>query len=155
LEPARGIVGKSCLCLLLKGEKVVADQNDHEDYRRYPRLPKEVKVEVSQLTYPLPAVPAEITRSKNISPMGLCFLSSELFATGVILTVDIYLAGWQRHKKGLAVILDNAALSRPLSVIGEVVWNSEDPTGKEHLIGIKFRDIAEDDFQAIEKAFNN
>jgi len=130
------------------------NHRDHGDIRRYPRLPKEVRVEISELTYPLPAEPAEIGLSKNISPVGLCFLSESLFEPGTILTVDVYLAGWQRHKKDLAVLLDDEALCRPLAVIGEVVWSREGAYGSKHEIGIKFRDIAEDDFQAIERALS-
>ena len=125
-------------------------QKNQGEFRQFPRLPKEVQVEVSELTYPLPTEPGEVVQSKDISAVGICFISFTLFKPGTILTVNIYLAGWQRHKKNLSVLLDDAALTRPLSVIAEVVWSKK--SGKGNEIGIKFRDITDDDFQAIKKA---
>lgn len=128
--------------------KKITDQGSRE----FPRFPKEVKVEFNELTYPLPTRPGEIARSKDISPVGICFLSSAMFESGTLLTVNIHLAGWQRHKKNLSVLLDDEALAKPLSVIGEVVWSRNGENGQDNQIGVKFRDITEDDFQAIAKA---
>ena len=127
-------------------------QKNQGEFRQFPRLPKEVQVEVSELTYPLPTEPGEVVQSKDISAVGICFISSTLFKPGTILKVNIHLAGWQRHKKNLSVLLDDAALTKPLSVIAEVVWSKKSGTGKGNEIGIKFRDITDDDFQAIKKA---
>ncbi len=125
-------------------------QKNQSEIRQFPRFPKEVTVEVSELAYPLPTEPGEIVQSKDISAIGIRFISSTLFKPGTILTVNIHLAGWQRHKKNLSVLLDDAALTKPLSVIAEVVWSKKG--GKGNDIGIKFRDIADDDFQAIKSA---
>ena len=127
-------------------------QKKQSEFRRFPRFPKEVTVEVSELAYPLPTEPDEIVQSRDISAVGISFISSTLFKPDTILTVKIYLAGWQRHKKNLSVLLDDAVLSKPLSVIGEVVWSKKGSTGKGYEIGIKFRDITDDDFQAIKSA---
>lgn len=127
------------------------NQDNQERFRQFPRFAKDVVVEVSELTYPLATEPGEVVRSKDISAVGICLISPALFKPGTILTVNIHLAGWQRHKKNLAVLLDDAALTKPLSVIAEVVWSKEGGRGAENEIGIKFRDIAADDFQAIQK----
>lgn len=129
-------------------------QDNQGEFRQFPRLPKEVVVEVNELTYPLPAEPDEVVRSKDISAVGIRFVSSTLFKPGTILTVNIHLAGWQRHKKNLSVLLDDTALTKPLSVIAEVVWSKKSHIKSGNEIGIKFRDIADDDFQAIKKALN-
>jgi hypothetical protein len=129
-------------------------KKNQKEFREFPRLPKEVTVEVSELTYPLPTEPGEIVQSKDISAVGIRFISSTLFKPGTILTVNIHLAGWQRHKKNLSVLLDDANLTKPLSVIAEVVWSKKVGKGKGNDIGIKFRDIAEDDFQAIKSALD-
>ena len=126
-------------------------KTDNES-REFPRLPKEVKIEVNELTYPLPTQPGEVARSKDISPVGVCFFSPTLYKTGTILTVNVHLAGWQRHKKNLTVLLDDEALAKPLSVIAEVVWSKKGKKGADNEVGIKFSDITEDDFQAIIKA---
>lgn len=138
------------LSFLLKGGSVA--QNNQDDFRQFPRLPKEVRVEVNELTYPLPTEPGEIVQSKDISAVGVRFISATSFKPGTILTVNIHLAGWQRHKKNLSVLLDDTALTKPLSVIAEVVWSKKGDNSSGNEIGIKFKDITEDDFQAIEKA---
>ena len=125
-------------------------KTDNES-REFPRLPKEVKIEVNELTYPLPTQPGEVAKSKDISPVGVCFFSPTFYKVGAILTINVHLAGWQRHKKNLAVLLDDEALAKPLSVIAEVVWSKKGAKGKENEVGVKFRDITEDDFQAIIK----
>lgn len=128
------------------------NNDDPDDIREFPRLPKEVKVELKELTYPLPTGPGEVVRSKDISPAGICCISGALFEPGTLLTANIHLIGWQRHRKGLAVRLDDSALVRPLSVVAEVVWSREAGEGRGYEIGIKFRDVAPDDYQAILKA---
>ena len=124
------------------------------DFRQFPRLPKEVKVEISELTYPLPTGPGVTAQSKDISAAGFRCISETLFPPGTLLTANIHLAGWQRHKRGLSVLLDDSALAKPLSVIAEVVWTREIGDGTGNEIGIKFRDITPDDFQAIQKALH-
>ena len=130
-------------------------QQSQNEFREYPRFPKEVQVEISELTYPLSTEPGEIVQSRDISPIGIRFTSPTQFKPGTILTVNIHLAGWQRHKKDLSVLLDDAALIKPLSVIAEVVWCRESSTERNHEIGINFRDIPHDDFQAIKKALGS
>ena len=139
---------------LLKGVKMSKNKTG-EEFREFTRLPKEVQVEVNELTYPLSTKPGEVVKSKDISPVGVCFLSPTLYKPGTILTVNIHLAGWQRHKKNLSVLLDDDALGKPLSVIAEVVWSKKGKKAKENEVGVKFRDITEDDFQAIIKALGS
>lgn len=129
-------------------------QKNQNEFREFPRLPKEVAVEVSELTYPMPTEPGEVVKSVDISALGIRFISVTPFKPGTILTVNIHLAGWQRHKKNLSVLLDDGALTKPLSVIAEVIWSKKGVENKGNEIGIKFRDIAEDDFQAIKRALS-
>ncbi|MCK4838520.1 MAG: PilZ domain-containing protein [Desulfobulbaceae bacterium] len=127
-------------------------QKNQKEFREFPRLPKEVTVEVSELTYPMPTEPGEIVKSTDISALGIRFISATPFKPGTILTINVHLAGWQRHKKNLSALLDDAALTKPLSVIAEVIWSKKGGKDKGNEIGIKFKDIADDDFQAIKRA---
>ena len=133
----------------------MSKKKPEDDSRQFPRLPKEVKVEVNELTYPLPKGPGEIVQSKDISPVGVCIVSPTFYKKGTILTVNVHLPGWQRHKNNLTALLNDDELGKPLSVIAEVVWNNKGKKGSGHEIGVKFRDINDDDYQAIIKALGN
>lgn len=125
-----------------------------DDVREYPRLQREVRVELQTLSYPLPTGPGEVTTSKDISAAGICCVSDTAFEPGTLLTAEIHLPGWQRHKTSLSVRLDPKAMTRPLSVVAEVVWTRalEDSHGFE--IGIKFQNVAEDDLHAIRRVLD-
>lgn len=118
--------------------------------RQFPRLPKEVAVEVSELSYPLPTSAQEIAVSKDISPKGLCFRAAGLFRPGTLLTLKINLPGWQHHKRKPAVLLDDGKIDRPLNSLAEVVWCRDVGDGGKD-VGVKFVNIHEDDYQALVK----
>lgn len=122
-----------------------------EDSRQFKRLTKEVTVEVSELKYPLSTEASEVTSSKNISPKGICFSSSTPFEPKTILTANIHLTGWQRHKKNLSYLLDEEAHGKPLTVIAEVVWSRKNENDANYEIGVRFHDIHDDDYQALKK----
>jgi hypothetical protein len=133
----------------------MSKRKPEDESRQFARIPKEVKVEVNELTYPLPKGPGEVVKSKDISPVGVCFVSPTLYKKGTILTVNVHLPGWQRHKKNLTALLDDDALAKPLSVIAEVVWSKKGKKGAGYDVGVNFRDINDDDYQAIIKALGN
>ena len=133
----------------------MSKKKTEEDSRQFPRIPKEVKVEINELIYPLPKGPGEVVQSKDISPGGVCFISPTFYKKGTFLTVNVHLPGWQRHKKNLAALLDDDELGKPLSVIAEVVWSNKGKKGEGSEIGLKFRDINDDDYQAIIKSLGN
>ena len=89
-------------------------KKNQNEFREFPRLPKEVAVEVSELTYPMPTERGEVVKSVDISALGIRFISATPFKPGAVLTVNIHLAGWQRHKKNLSVLLDDANLKVPI-----------------------------------------
>ena len=126
-------------------------KNPNEDPRQFQRLPKEVKIEVSELKYPLPLDASAVARTKNISPKGLCFTSATPYEPKATLTANIYLAGWQRHKKSLSYLLDDQAHAKPLTVIAQVVWCDKNEAEASYEIGIRFHDIHQDDYQALKK----
>lgn len=117
--------------------------------REFPRLPKEVSVEVSELRYPLPTKAQEVAISKDISPKGICFRTTGFFEPGTLLTLKINLTGWQTYKRKLAVVLEEE-LSQPLNSLAEVVWCRDDGGGGKD-VGVKFVNIHEDDYNALVK----
>lgn len=126
-------------------------KKSNEEPRKFDRLAKEVKVEISELTYPLKKEATAEAKIKDISPKGICIRSSTSFEPKTVVTATIHLAGWQRHKKNLSFMLDETAIGKPLTVIAEVVWNKKDEQKGDYEIGVKFLDINDDDYQALKK----
>ena len=126
-------------------------KKSNEESRKFQRLSKEVEVELSELTYPLKKEATAVARIKDISPKGICISSATLFKPKTVVTATIHLAGWQRHKKNLSFMLDDAAIGKPLTVIAEVVWSKKEEQSAGYEIGVKFLDINEDDYQALKK----
>lgn len=122
--------------------------NLKNNLRRFPRLPKEATVGLSQLSYPLKPEAKELGRSMNICPIGISFRSPSLFTPKTILSLSIHLPGWQNHKQNLSFKLDDASIGKPLVVLAEVVWSHPSNDGTDFESGVKFIDIDEDDYQS-------
>jgi hypothetical protein len=118
------------------------------DKRKYPRIPKEIPVEVQILTYPLPDKSTETAHSKDISRMGLCFLSEVFHEPGNILSLKIGLQGLAGYKRPHSRLVDLSE-PEPLSVIGEVVWCHASNEGRAFEVGIRFVNVYEDDERAL------
>jgi hypothetical protein len=132
----------------------MTDNKSSQNHREFPRLPKEVSVEVSELSYPLSTTAQEVVMSKNISPMGVSFKSTTAYQPGTVLTVKVHLLGWQRHKKNLAVVLDDREIGRPLTALAKVVWCRPGAESYNE-IGVKFINIPDDDCQALKRMLTN
>ncbi len=120
-----------------------------KEKRRFPRISSSAVVESTRLTYPLEAGSSDLGLSRNIGPDGICLKTPTPFKAGDILSLKIDLPGWQRHKHSVAAIVDDAKAVAPLTAVVEVVWCKE-ITGEEgYEMGVRFRDIYEDDRKAL------
>ncbi len=119
------------------------------DRRNFARITKEVKLEVSEISYPISKDPGEEGTSKNIGKGGVCFSLPFPFTPGALLSMKIHLPTWQKYKKSFLQVLDVSHPSEPLSAIGEVIWCRPASRGKDYEIGVKFVDIYEDDYKAL------
>ncbi|HDM76949.1 MAG TPA: PilZ domain-containing protein [Deltaproteobacteria bacterium] len=137
-----------------KGEsmKIVEQQSDR---RNYPRISKEVKIEVTEVSYPLAKDTGEHGISKNIGAGGICFSLSSPFSPGTIVSVKIHLTRWQKYREGFAQTLNPSSAAEPLTAIGEIVWCTPTTNGTGYEIGVKFVDIYEDDYKALTKYLEN
>jgi hypothetical protein len=125
------------------------DKSQHfDDQRSNPRLDEEIAIHVQRLAYPLADGTGEAGKIKNISQDGICLMIPSAYAAGTLLGLKIHWPGWQRHKDGVAGRLDDAAATAPLTAVAEVVWCRNLPNGGGFEIGIRFRDIYEDDYKA-------
>ncbi len=122
-----------------------------QDNREFPRIPKNVTMSVKRLQYPLANVDAKPAITKDVTSMGVCFITSELYEPGSLLSVEIDLRGWQQYLQNVFAIIDAATITKSLTAIAEVVWSKELSGEQGYKVGIRFKDIYEDDLQALQK----
>lgn len=120
------------------------------DRRRFPRIPKEVSVELAKLEYPLTSRGAQAGRSRDIAEEGVCCRVPGPFQPGTLVRLAVDLKGWQRHRRGVLSIVDEGAARAPLNAIAEVVWCQEITDGGFD-IGLRFTDIYEGDRDALSR----
>jgi len=143
----------SCLApraerILELGSPMNSTDND-SDRRSFPRIPKEVTIGVTKLEYPLPGGPGDKGTVRNIATHGICCKVPVSYETGTLLSLEIDLKGWQRHKRGVSSILNERATKEPLTAIGQVMWCSTLVDGAGFELGVRFTDIYEDDHAAL------
>ena len=119
------------------------------------RVPKTAPLRVKQLTYPMPSGPGEAGVLQNLSEAGICFSLDTPYSAKDQLCLSIDLLGWQHHKKGVALLVNDSLASAPLTAIVEVVWCRKQPEGNRVEIGAKFLDIFEDDLKALKAYLAN
>ena len=131
------------------GEKTGAER------REYPRLSRQVSVTVKKLEYPMSNGSGETTMTRDLGQKGACFVVSELYDPGTIVNLEIGLRGWQHHLRSISSIVDADTMSKPLTVIAEVMWSKQCVDGKGYEVGVRFNDIYEDDYQAFKTYLSN
>ncbi len=129
----------------------MGDNEKAGDKRAFERTPERVDIEVKQITYPLKKGPGERGDLQNVAEGGIGFTVSTPFEPGTLLEARIHIFGWQRFKRSYSKVIDDAAAVAPLTAVGEVVWCHERPGGQGYEVGLKFKDIYEDDYQAMKK----
>jgi len=120
-----------------------------KDPRGCLRVPKTAELRVKQLTYPMSSGPGAAGFLRNLSEEGICFSLETPYSPKDQLCLSIDLVGWQHHKKGVALLVNESLASAPLTAIAEVVWCRKLPADNRVEIGAKFLDIFEDDLKAL------
>jgi len=123
------------------------------DQRKIHRIPKQVPVSVTKLSYPMTTADGEPGLGTDISLGGIRFLSPVPYEIGAILSLKIELAGWQGYRKPHSLFVDMAA-EEPFSAVGEVVWCREPNERLAFEIGIKFVNVYDEDLRALERYLN-
>ena len=126
-----------------------------EDKRAFPRIPKEVSVQIKNLAYPLPEESREEGACKNIAIGGIGFTVPTPYEPKSLLSLKIFLRGWRHHIKNVSSIVDPSAATAPLTAIAEVVWSKQQSDVRKYEVGAKFLDIYEDDYVAFKKHLGN
>ncbi len=120
-----------------------------KEARKFPRIPKEVFIDVTKVTYPMPEGSGEHAKGKDIAKEGISFIGAERYESGISVILKIKLLGWQQHKKNTSSIVDASAASAPLTAVAEVVWSRKLSDGSGYQTGLRFTDIYEDDYKAL------
>ena len=127
------------------------DLSTDKDKRKFPRIPKEVAVNIKKLAYPMSKGLGESGIGKNMGENGICFSTPTSYEPKTMLSIEIKLTGWQHHKKNVSSILDHSKAKAPLTAIAEVVWSKKLMGKSGYEVGVKFVDIYEDDLKALKK----
>ena len=130
-------------------------QNKNITERECSRVPKEIQIEIKKIEYPLSNDSAEEGKTLDIAEHGICFTTPSQHEPGIMLSLDMKINGWHRHRKGLKTILSNEiSEADTLTVISEVIWSKKSVDHQGYDIGVKFINIYEDDMIALEKYFS-
>ena len=123
--------------------------------RECTRIPKEIQIEIKKVEYPLSDKSEEDGISKDIAKQGICFTTPTQYKPGEMLSLNMKINGWHRHRKGLKTILSNELSETDLlTVIAEVIWAKASTNSNGYDVGVKFINIYEDDMIALEKYFS-
>ncbi len=132
----------------------MTQKTKEQDKRRFPRVPKNVNMTVKKLQYPLTNVRERPAITKNVADKGVCFVTTELYERGILLSLNIDLRGWQQYLENVFSVIDADTITRPLTAIAEVVWVKKLTNDKGYTVGVRFQDIYEDDLKALQKYLN-
>jgi len=126
-----------------------ADETNEK--RQFQRIPETVRIAVTKIVYPLTAESAVEAVGKNISAGGICFAVPRPYEPGDLLSLQIGLTGWQRHKQSYAAVIDDEVALAPLTAVAKVAWCRAASDTSSYEIGVIFENIYEDDFRALKK----
>ncbi|EFI35111.1 type IV pilus assembly PilZ [Desulfonatronospira thiodismutans ASO3-1] len=119
-----------------------------EERRQYVRIPKNYRVELQPLEFPLAAQKKIRVESADISSGGLRLSCDEKFGEGQTVQVRVYISGLNKHHPGFFKVFESDA-GQYLQAVSEVSWVREKVAFELYEMGLKFVDVYEDDWQAL------
>ncbi|GAB6061146.1 PilZ domain-containing protein [Desulfonatronum parangueonense] len=122
-------------------------QNELEK-RAHDRLAKPFEVKIKAFAFPLRAQQSYEVHSVDISEGGLLVHCSRRFDIGEKLQVTIFIPSLNKFHPGFFKVFESDA-DQHLTAVAEVVRVESGGFGSDHLLGLKFLDIYEDDWQAL------
>ena len=123
----------------------------NNEKRQFHRIPETVTVRIKKIAYPMTDDPAVEGVGKNISAGGVCFAVPQSYEPEELLSLEIHLAGWQRHKSSYAAVIDDDLAMAPFTAVAKVAWCQDQDDDQGYEIGVIFENIYEDDFEALKK----
>ena len=118
------------------------------DKRRFLRIGREVPIEVNRLSYPVDESTAQDGRGKDVSGVGMRFWVPVPYEPRARLMLKIGIPDFAGYRNSTPVE-DGPAPA--LSAIAEVVWCKTAEKAGGYEVGIRFVDIAADDYRALKR----
>ena len=119
-----------------------------QDKRKFPRISRNIDIEISQLIFPLSNAVVKKGASVDIGINGIRFTTSEPYEPQTILNLKICIIGWEGFKKPFSKIVDLSS-DACLTAVGEVMWCNKNAENDGYELGVKFMNIYEDDYKAL------
>lgn len=121
-----------------------------EDKRRFLRIGRNVPIEVNRLSYPIDDSAAQGGHGRDVSGGGMRFWVPVPYEPRARLTLRVSIPDFSKFKSGLSDG-DGSALS----AVAEVVWCKRAEKGEGYDVGIRFVDIAAEDYRALRRFLEN
>ncbi len=119
-----------------------------QERRQYIRIPKEYRVEIQKLSYPLHSEDKIQVSSADISLGGVRVSCSQRFDPGQKIQIRVYIAGLNKYHPGYFKVFEND-VGQYIQAVAEVSWVQEKVPLQMYDLGCKFLDVYEDDWQAL------
>ncbi|WP_291323537.1 PilZ domain-containing protein [Desulfonatronospira sp.] len=119
-----------------------------KERRQYVRIPKNYRLELQSLEFPVASQKKIQVVSADISSGGLRLSSHEKYNIGQMVQVKVYISGLNKHHPGFFKVFESDA-GQYLQAVAEVSWVREKIAFQLYEMGLKFVDVYEDDWQAL------
>ncbi|WP_028313645.1 PilZ domain-containing protein [Desulfatibacillum aliphaticivorans] len=117
------------------------------DRRKFPRFSKTISVDINGKIFPVSEKLEHEAEGKDISVSGLSFSSPSRYDVGAKLSLAFRITNSEADDDQTGVTISRA--SNPISCKVEVVRNDKDDESGGYRVGVKFIDIAGDDYRVL------
>lgn len=121
---------------------------DQSERRKFMRLPKNYRVEIRELAFPLNQQKWLPLECVDISAGGLRLTTPRKFSSGQRLQVKIYIPGLNKFHPSFFKVFESD-VGQSLEAVAEVAWVKEILPLAKYELGLRFVDVYEDDWRAL------
>ena len=119
-----------------------------KERRKFSRIDKNFRLEYKLMDLSKAESIFVKSKVKNISANGLLLESEKQYDIGDLIQLKVYIMGIEKEKTGFFKY-DQTAISEPMTILARVVRIEEIKKNKLYDIGVEFKNIYEDDSDAL------
>ncbi len=119
-----------------------------KERRKFSRIDKNFRLEYKLMDLSKAESFFVKSKVKNISANGLLLESEKQYDIGDLIQLKVYIMGIEKEKTGFFKY-DQTAISEPMTILARVVRIEEIKKNKLYDIGVEFKNIYEDDSDAL------